>query len=350
MASSSLPACLHAKEEDIQKMLAAQVHIGTRNSDSQMQDYIWRRRQDGIHILNIGKTWEKLVLAARIIVAIENPQDVVAISARPYGQRAVLKFAQYTGCLSIAGRFTPGTFTNQITKQFREPRLLIITDPRPDAQAVKEASYVNVPVIAFCDSDSPLQNVDVAIPSNNKGKLSIGLLYWLLAREVLRMRGTIDRTVAWDVPVDLFFYREPEELEKAEEAQAPFQEPAAAAASGWGADPMAGGAAPTPMEGFAAVDPAAAAPVPVEYQAPPQAAAMGGGWDAAPATGAEQGMPVEQVQPVAEAMPVDAGVPPAAGGGWDAQQAQAPVQQAQAPQQAQGGGWGGAPAQAGGGW
>lgn len=61
-------------------------------------------------------------------------QDVVAISARPYGQRAVLKFAQYTGCLSIAGRFTPGTFTNQITKQFREPRLLIITDPRPDAQ------------------------------------------------------------------------------------------------------------------------------------------------------------------------------------------------------------------------
>ncbi|CAN0348080.1 unnamed protein product, partial [Ectocarpus sp. 12 AP-2014] len=248
-------------------MLAAQVHIGTRNSDSQMQDYIWRRRQvccplnklthgnqfslfseqtctsreesrrgaygqrglpagtgarqDGIHILNIGKTWEKLVLAARIIVAIENPQDVVAISARPYGQRAVLKFAQYTGCLSIAGRFTPGTFTNQITKQFREPRLLIITDPRPDAQVLCGLWVVGLV--------TPASASLAAIPSNNKGKLSIGLLYWLLAREVLRMRGTIDRTVAWDVPVDLFFYREPEELEKAEEAQAPFQEPAAAA-------------------------------------------------------------------------------------------------------------------------
>lgn len=236
---ATLPGILQPTEEDIQKMLSAQVHIGTRNSDSNMSDYIWRRRMDGVHILNIGKTWEKLMLAARVIVAIENPQDVIAISARPYGQRAVLKFAQYTGCQSIANRFTPGTFTNQVTKQYREPRLLIITDPRTDAQAVKESSYVNVPVIAFCDSDSPLSFVDVAIPSNNKGKLSIGLLYWMLAREVLCLRGTISRQEPWDVPVDLFFYRVPEELEKQEEQPA-FEEPAAAAA--WGGD--AGVAAP----------------------------------------------------------------------------------------------------------
>jgi small subunit ribosomal protein SAe len=221
------------REEDIKLMLAAQVHIGTRNADSKMGDYIWRRRNDGIHIINIGQTWEKLMLAARVIVAIENPADVIAISARPYGQRAVLKFAQYTGAAAIAGRFTPGTFTNQITKQFREPRLLIITDPRTDSQAVRESAFVNVPVIAFCDSDSPLQYVDVAIPSNNKGKLSIGLLYWLLAREVLRLRGTISRALPWDVAVDLFLYRDPEELKKAEEAQSGAADEAVARA-GWG--------------------------------------------------------------------------------------------------------------------
>lgn len=149
---------------------------------------------------------EKIVLAARIITAIDNPSDVCVISARPYGQRAVLKFAAHTGAQAIAGRFTPGSFTNYITRSFKEPRLIVVTDPRTDAQAIKEASYVNIPVIALCDTDSPTEYVDVAIPTNNKGRHAIGCIWWMLAREVLRLRGTIyNRETPWDVMVDLYF-------------------------------------------------------------------------------------------------------------------------------------------------
>jgi small subunit ribosomal protein SAe len=209
---------LSLKEEDVTKMLAATTHLGSENINFQMEQYVFKRRPDGVNIINLGKTWEKLMLAARAIAAIEYPQDVYVISSRPIGQRAVLKFAKYTDTVPIAGRFTPGAFTNQIQAAFREPRLLVVTDPSTDHQPIIEASYVNVPVIAFTNTDSPLRYVDIAIPCNNKSPHSIGLMWWFLAREVLRLRGTISRQSEWGVVVDLFFYRDPEETEKEEAA------------------------------------------------------------------------------------------------------------------------------------
>jgi small subunit ribosomal protein SAe len=224
---------LALKEEDVVKFLACSTHLGANQCDFQMEQYCYKRKADGQYIINLKQLWEKLLLAARAIAAIENPADVCVISSRPYAQRAILKFATATGATAIAGRYTPGTFTNQIQKAFKEPRLLVITDPRADHQPITEASYVNIPVVAFCNTDSPVKFIDIAIPCNTKSIYSVGLMWWILAREVLRLRGTISREVPWTVMPDLYFYRDPEEAEKEEQEKAKEVAPAAPQAEDW---------------------------------------------------------------------------------------------------------------------
>ena len=203
------------REASIKLMLAAKCHLGSTNCAFHMQPYVFTRAKNGTHIINLGMTWEKIKLAARMILAVDEPRDVLAISQKPFGQRAVHKFSQFLGCCCINQRFTPGVFTNHsIEGKYIEPRLIIVCDPNTDQQAIHEAAYANIPCIALCDTDAHLEYVDCVIPCNTKNKTSIGLIMWLLTREVLILKGELSRAKEWSVLPDLFFYRDASDEQK----------------------------------------------------------------------------------------------------------------------------------------
>lgn len=213
---SSGHKALSLTPEDAKKIIAAEMHVGHINCNFQMNQYVYKRNKSGNHILSLNKMWQKLVLAARIIAAVDVPEDVCVVSSNEIGHRAIIKFSKFVGTISISGRFSPGSLTNHIQSGYKEPRVIIITDPTIDHQAVREASYVNIPIIALCNTNTPLKYIDVAIPCNNSSAKSIGLAWWMLAREVLRLRGTLSRSEPWEVMPDLFFFREDAEIEKQE--------------------------------------------------------------------------------------------------------------------------------------
>ncbi|ADC66096.1 ribosomal protein S2 [Ferroglobus placidus DSM 10642] len=168
--------------------LAAGVHIGTQIKTGDMKRFIYKVRQDGLYILDIRMLDERLKLAGKLLARYE-PSKVLAVAARQYGQKPVMMFAKVTGAEYVVGRFIPGTLTNPALKEYKEPEIVIVTDPAIDKQAVIEASEVGIPVVALCDTNNNTANIDFVIPTNNKGRKALALVYWILAREVLRNRG-----------------------------------------------------------------------------------------------------------------------------------------------------------------
>ena len=178
---------LSSKEEDIKNLIIAQCHLGGKKITKQMRKYVYKVRSDGVAMFDVNKIYEKIQVAARIIASVD-PDSVISVSSREAGQRAVYKFGHFTKTQAVTGRWSPGMLTNQTTKKYVEPRLLIVTDPRTDYNAVLESSYVNLPVIAICNSDNQLKYVDCAIPCNNRNKYSIAMIWYLLTKAVLEIR------------------------------------------------------------------------------------------------------------------------------------------------------------------
>jgi small subunit ribosomal protein SAe len=208
---------LNKKEKDILRLVHSECHLGNTNCNKQMERFVHHTTSEGVPIFNLEDTYNKIRLAARIIAGQSNMEDVIVVSSRDLGQRAVIKFATFTGASATSNaRWTPGVLTNHNTKQFKEPRLMIVVDTYADRKAIIEASYMNIPVIALTNTDSNLQFVDVAIPCNNKSTQSISMIFWLLAREVRVLNGQLKKDDDWDVMVDLFYYKTEKEQEKNE--------------------------------------------------------------------------------------------------------------------------------------
>lgn len=186
----------------LDRYLAAGLHIGTQQKTKDMERYIYRVRADGLYVLDVRKTNDRIMSAAKFLAKYD-PDDILVVSTRQYGQAPVKRFGEIIGARTIPGRFIPGTLTNPAYNHFIEPKVVVVTDPRSDSQAIIEAKQIGLPIVALCDTENLLGNVDIVVPVNNKGRKAIALVYWLLARQILREKGILAEDEDLDVePTD----------------------------------------------------------------------------------------------------------------------------------------------------
>jgi len=172
----------------VEEYLAAGIHIGTQQKSKDMMRFIYRVRGDGLYILDIRETDERIKTAAKFLNQFD-PGHILVVTSRQYGQYPASKFAETIGGMAVTGRFIPGMLTNQNLDRYIEPAVLIVTDPIGDAQAIREAVQSGIPIVALCDTNNMTSLVDLVIPTNNKGRKALSMIYYLLTKEMLRLRG-----------------------------------------------------------------------------------------------------------------------------------------------------------------
>ncbi|MCK5282675.1 MAG: 30S ribosomal protein S2 [Nanoarchaeota archaeon] len=183
--------------------LKSGIHIGTKFKTKYMADFIYKTRPDGLSVLNLQKIDERIRIAANLLGKYK-PEEILIVSRRENSWKSVKAFSKSTGTRVFAGRYPPGILTNPELKNFVEARVLLITDSWPDRNAIKDANKIGIPVIALCDTNNQSNYIDLVVPCNNKGKKSLGLFFWLLAREYLRNRGILDQKDELKESIDEF--------------------------------------------------------------------------------------------------------------------------------------------------
>jgi small subunit ribosomal protein S2 len=171
-------------------LLSAGIHIGTRMKTRDMEPFIYRVRPDGLFVLDVQKTDERIRVAAKFLARFE-PAKIAVAASRLYAQEPVRKFCELTGAKPVIGRFIPGLLSNPMYANRIDPEIIVVSDPRADAQAVREASRMGIPIVALCSTDNEFAGVDMIIPTNNKGRRALAVVFWLLARQILRERGEL---------------------------------------------------------------------------------------------------------------------------------------------------------------
>ena len=183
--------------------LTSGVHIGTQQKSADMKQFIFKVRSDGLYVMDVKQTDARIRAVAKFLSRYE-PQRILVVSARQYGQKPAKLFAKAIGANVFAGRFVPGTMTNPNLPQYMEPAVLVVTDPAADQQAVAEALNIGIPIVALCDANNETRNVDLVIPTNNKGRRALACIYWLLTREVLKEKGVIQSDADFKPTIDDF--------------------------------------------------------------------------------------------------------------------------------------------------
>jgi small subunit ribosomal protein S2 len=180
-----------------EEYLKAGIHIGTKFKTKYMENFIYKTRSDGLSVLNITSIDERIRLAANMLSQY-SPEEIIVVSRRENGWKAVRMFGKLTGARVFAGRYPPGILTNPALKNFTEAKIMLVTDAWPDRNAVQDAIKVGIPVIALCDTNNQANNIDLVVPCNNKGKKSLGLFFYILTKLYTEKRNMGEFTATID--------------------------------------------------------------------------------------------------------------------------------------------------------